>query len=507
MVGIILPEPLDAEEGLRQHKRRQRKRQQFAKTSLRSSICSRIMPKIPSEHFVEHLCCGRGHQRIKWEELPIEADPLEGCSMGEARGQRKRWQVESFRMVLDVLLAEDGLRVVDFGSGSGNLSLALAALYPRCWFTLVDFNSTAIQLARERASKARLQNVHTVVGRIEDFSEPFDVGIALHACGNASDHMQMQAIRRRAAYLMVPCCVGKLKHWHEHVSAATDAFDSRGMEDATDFAVLPDSAETISVAYDRLEVEPKPAQMDIVHPRSQWMCSLCTASEFMELAAGADHESSSSDCKQLVEHDRSAAAREAGYLTVMGKLHPFNCTNKNDMLIGLPAKLLWSKHVGETLIARLLQQAATSQPEQEQTVGHTSGWPDTSTSSKAERPRAFALSSKGLIRSGCCAYFDSKKSRYCSMRPGFGRRLCGTHEEGGDVTTAHGADHAVARCEDADDADSISKDDLGRSRCAYFNTRRQRRCRNYVLDSDVLEVVSDGSTHVFCPAHQPNLIA
>ena len=37
-----------------------------------------------------------------------------------------------------------------------------------------------------------------------------DVALGLHACGNATDHIQEQALRLGAAYVLSPCCIGKL---------------------------------------------------------------------------------------------------------------------------------------------------------------------------------------------------------------------------------------------------------------------------------------------------------
>eukprot|EP00201_Polytomella_parva_P016391 CAMPEP_0175058232 /NCGR_PEP_ID=MMETSP0052_2-20121109/11732_1 /TAXON_ID=51329 ORGANISM="Polytomella parva, Strain SAG 63-3" /NCGR_SAMPLE_ID=MMETSP0052_2 /ASSEMBLY_ACC=CAM_ASM_000194 /LENGTH=252 /DNA_ID=CAMNT_0016323587 /DNA_START=378 /DNA_END=1133 /DNA_ORIENTATION=- len=46
---------------------------------------------------------------------------------------------------------------------------------------------------------------------IEDFQQAFDIGLALHACGNATDYVMMECVRQKATYLVSPCCVGKLK--------------------------------------------------------------------------------------------------------------------------------------------------------------------------------------------------------------------------------------------------------------------------------------------------------
>ena len=46
---------------------------------------------------------------------------------------------------------------------------------------------------------------------IELTKAKFDVALALHACGNATDTAMAAAARQRAAYVAVPCCIGKLK--------------------------------------------------------------------------------------------------------------------------------------------------------------------------------------------------------------------------------------------------------------------------------------------------------
>lgn len=46
---------------------------------------------------------------------------------------------------------------------------------------------------------------------IEHSSCAFDVALALHACGNATDYAMALAVTQRAAYVAIPCCIGKLK--------------------------------------------------------------------------------------------------------------------------------------------------------------------------------------------------------------------------------------------------------------------------------------------------------
>lgn len=69
-------------------------------------------------------------------------------------------QVESFVLLLRALLTEQKpYRLVDFGSGTGNLLLPLAALFPWCTFHAVEMKPNAVSLLLSRAAAAGLTNV------------------------------------------------------------------------------------------------------------------------------------------------------------------------------------------------------------------------------------------------------------------------------------------------------------------------------------------------------------
>lgn len=88
------------------------------------------------------------------------------------------------------------LHLVDFGCGSGNLLLPLAALLRHCRFTGVDMKPAALKLLQQRAAAAGLTNVSVFEGMIEQYQEAFDVALALHACGNATDHVLQVCVGR-----------------------------------------------------------------------------------------------------------------------------------------------------------------------------------------------------------------------------------------------------------------------------------------------------------------------
>eukprot|EP01138_Halocafeteria_seosinensis_P015951 gb/GECG01016278.1/.p1 GENE.gb/GECG01016278.1/~~gb/GECG01016278.1/.p1 ORF type:complete len:473 (+),score=51.87 gb/GECG01016278.1/:1-1419(+) len=138
-----------------------------------------------------------------------EDDSAVGASI--AKEDRKLHQIVN--MVLSAMaIVRDGDKIVDFCGGSGHLSVLLAYLLPSCDVLLVDYNRRSLDIALERASSLQLTNLNISHSSIEEFSEDFDLGIGLHACGAATDVILHKCMERRAAVLVAPCCVGKLKH-------------------------------------------------------------------------------------------------------------------------------------------------------------------------------------------------------------------------------------------------------------------------------------------------------
>ena len=86
--------------------------------------------------------------------------------------------MESF---LALLLAsgvanKEGVKIVDFGSGYGNLTLPLAHLFPHAKFVAVDFKDEDITLLQERVKAAGLTNVEAICGTVEEVRMPATLG-------------------------------------------------------------------------------------------------------------------------------------------------------------------------------------------------------------------------------------------------------------------------------------------------------------------------------------------
>ena len=158
---------------------------------------------------------------VDWAKCPPAADPAASNKRGgAARGRRKRLQVESFRAVVRAAATTLGLdpggskrrlTIVDFGCGTGNLLLPLAAQHPEADFVGLDLNPRSIDLLSARARDAGLANVAARVGLIEEYEGPCDLALALHVCGSGTDAVLLQAQARRAAFVVAPCCIGKLR--------------------------------------------------------------------------------------------------------------------------------------------------------------------------------------------------------------------------------------------------------------------------------------------------------
>ena len=304
-------------------------------------------------------------------ETPVGGAPAPASSKHETetcdlplRARRKRWQVESFATVLRELLEarrrgasmksevdigeERPLTVVDFGAGSGALALPLAARFPDARFVAVEMKRRSADLLLLRAKSAGLENVRTRVCMIETFDEPFDVGIALHACGNATDHALLRCVERGAAFAVSPCCVGKLKF----SLAGGNSF----CEKNSDWTTKGKGTESPSSEDTKLLC------VSITHPRSRWLFDQLSrgggagsssgggaAEPFAALAAAADtgHGDGAGagritalgrEAKKHVELDRAQAAREAGYEVVTLSLVRGDDAppNKNHVLVGAP---------------------------------------------------------------------------------------------------------------------------------------------------------------------------
>ena len=154
-----------------------------------------------------------------WEFIPPEADP--STLLPPKRRQRQRQQIMSLlRACAALMLVLDNAafstkaagkrRAVDFAGGCGHVGVLLAWLFPAWDIVCVDAKEYSLNMGLERARQLGLDNYSTCHADIRDYRAAFDLGIALHACGSASDFAIQACLRQRATLVVAPCCVGKV---------------------------------------------------------------------------------------------------------------------------------------------------------------------------------------------------------------------------------------------------------------------------------------------------------
>jgi 2-polyprenyl-3-methyl-5-hydroxy-6-metoxy-1,4-benzoquinol methylase len=280
---------------------------------------------------------------IDWESFPADADPVTRIGVlkktAKARGLRKRKQIEQIYellrswAILDVY-DEKRKTVVDFGCGTGNLLLALAYLFPEHDFVGVDLNDTSIRLLNERIKETQMTNVRAKLSLIENFDEKFDVALALHVCGNATDAVLSACVEKKKSFVCVPCCVGKVQ-----------VNGHRSVEDMRKRLIN-------STVVDKL-AEKKITEDMVVpiiqYPRSTLMRSICDEKTFMNVAKLADwsgnedisaYEDTShlvlpTKAKEAVEIDRAQWCKEKGYKGSISLIKLYECGLRNDLILGV----------------------------------------------------------------------------------------------------------------------------------------------------------------------------
>jgi predicted RNA methylase len=299
-----------------------------------------------------------------------------GESSNRAKRERKYDQLRSLiRCVLSMIpthaLQENDslqrIRIVDFAGGSGHLALPLAFLLPNVDVVIVDIKAASLELAHMKAEEMctvhvdhtnhddldqsrkqaknkkkrpippgglgsrdvdvtqhenvlrrcnSLKNLYTFHGSISRYIEiynAFDIGLGLHACGEASDLILRACGKTKSNFIVSPCCVGKIssdnKNSYKYWSSGGDP--------------------------------------EITYPQSTLFCSVITENDKFDALAKAADYSEMTDmrtnknatrraAKALLELDRLLYMKETfGYdEIVLTRMEPWESSCKNDILLG-----------------------------------------------------------------------------------------------------------------------------------------------------------------------------
>ncbi|XP_078386919.1 glutathione S-transferase C-terminal domain-containing protein isoform X1 [Cetorhinus maximus] len=244
-----------------------------------------------SAKFTSHPCPSWS---LDWRNLPVAVNPIEG-KLSSERALRKQQQLDNIISIV-AKLAKPGDTIVDFCSGGGHVGIVLAHILPLCQVILVENKEESLVRGKDRCDDLRLNNIWFVQANLDYFTGPFEIGVALHACGVATDMVIDHCIKALAAFVISPCCYGFIQN-------------------------------TIKSTF----------------PRSQKFKSVLSYKEHMVLCRFADQTAVQlpperriigKKCMGLVDLDRACSAEECGYTVYVTSMEPDSCSPKNNLIVG-----------------------------------------------------------------------------------------------------------------------------------------------------------------------------
>ncbi|XP_036372783.1 glutathione S-transferase C-terminal domain-containing protein [Megalops cyprinoides] len=236
---------------------------------------------------------------LDWESLPAAVNPTEG-KMSDARAVRKRQQLNNL-VAMVTRLARPGDRVVDFCSGGGHVGIALAHTLPECQVVLIENKEESLVRAQSRSAELGLRNVGFIQANLDNFTGPFKIGVALHACGVATDMVMEHCVRARASFIISPCCYGFIQN-------------------------------TVRFTFPRSK-----RFLDTLSYKEHMI--LCRFADQTAVQLPPDRRLIGKQCMGLVDLDRSWTAEAHGYCVEVMTMEPDSCSPKNNMLVGVPEGL------------------------------------------------------------------------------------------------------------------------------------------------------------------------
>lgn len=275
------------------------------------------LPSLSLSSQLDAFLNGPGFSTLHPSLDPATRGPAPNSSaVPSARGARKRIQIANIVALVAALpppATERRPRLLDMCGGCGHVGLVLAALLPQWQVTVVDSAKAALRIAQRRAREATLGNFDTLLRDIGDLEEDFDVVVALHACGGASDVVMAQAGKIGAMIVVAPCCVGG--------------------------GVARRGKVTGSATKSLVEDFVQEGMIEWEYAKSRKMRKLLREGEFTKLARAADFgEKGEGDewrkvAKMILELDRKLWLEEGGYEVRVVKMRPLECTPKNDVIV------------------------------------------------------------------------------------------------------------------------------------------------------------------------------
>ncbi|MCO8068704.1 SAM-dependent methyltransferase [Acinetobacter schindleri] len=187
-----------------------------------------MLTRSKTQPVVKSKTAEQGHDRVKQRYVDQASVFLQHLGITDQQGQvipsmARKWKqinkfVEIFSNALSQIKAsQEGLRVVDFGSGKGYLTCALYDYMQKHgqtpWVTGVELNPKMVEFCQKVAEQSQFNQLDFFQGDVRTYEpEHLDVMIALHACDVATDFAIHTGIRLNAQIIMcAPCCHKELR--------------------------------------------------------------------------------------------------------------------------------------------------------------------------------------------------------------------------------------------------------------------------------------------------------
>lgn len=233
---------------------------------------------------------------IDWESLPAAVSPAQG-NLPSDRAVRKQQQLNNLLSVVKNM-AKPGDIIVDFCSGGGHVGIVLAYMLPLCQVVLIENKEESLIRAKERSDGLGLSNIWFIQANLDYFIGAFNIGVALHACGVATDMVIEHCIAARAAFVICPCCYGFIQN-------------------------------TVKTTF------PRSGRFQEVLSYKEHMI-LCRFADQTAVQLPPERRLIGKRCMGLVDLDRAWAAEQCGYKAHVISMEPESCSPKNNLIVGFP---------------------------------------------------------------------------------------------------------------------------------------------------------------------------
>ncbi|XP_077332794.1 glutathione S-transferase C-terminal domain-containing protein [Lithobates pipiens] len=233
---------------------------------------------------------------IDWESLPAAVSPAQG-NLPSGRAVRKQQQLNNLLSVVKNM-AKPGDIIVDFCSGGGHVGIVLAYMLPLCQVVLIENKEESLIRAKERSDGLGLSNIWFIQANLDYFIGAFNIGVALHACGVATDMVIEHCIAARAGFVICPCCYGFIQN-------------------------------TVKTTF------PRSGRFQEVLSYKEHMI-LCRFADQTAVQLPPERRLIGKRCMGLVDLDRAWAAEQCGYKAHVISMEPESCSPKNNLIVGSP---------------------------------------------------------------------------------------------------------------------------------------------------------------------------